>query len=99
MTVSLAPLTPLLIARTQGNPFFLEESVRTLVETGVLVGERGAYRLAHPLDSWQVPATVQARAGGAHRSAAAGGETPAPDRRRDWHRGPLAAAAGHRRRV
>ena len=43
---SLAPLTPLLIARTEGNPFFLEESVRTLVETGVLVGEPGAYRLA-----------------------------------------------------
>ena len=43
---SLAPLKQLLIARTQGNPFFLEESVRTLVETGVLVGERGAYRLA-----------------------------------------------------
>ena len=40
---SLAPLTQLLIACTQGNPFFLEESVRTLVETGVLVGggERG----------------------------------------------------------
>ena len=57
---SLAPLTQLLIARTQGNPFFLEESVRTLVETGVLVGERGAYRLAQPLDTLQVPATVQA---------------------------------------
>ena len=57
---SLAPLTQLLIARTQGNPFFLEESVRTLVETGVLVGERGAYRLARPLESLQVPATVQA---------------------------------------
>jgi predicted ATPase len=42
---------PLLSARTGGNPFFLEESVRTLVETGVLVGERGAYRLAQPLDS------------------------------------------------
>ena len=54
------PLTQLLIARTQGNPFFLEESVRTLVETGVLVGERGAYRLAQPLDTLQVPATVQA---------------------------------------
>src|SRR5262249_13652202 len=39
---SLAPLTPLLITRTQGNPFFLEESVHTLVETGVLVGARGA---------------------------------------------------------
>src|SRR5262249_31096605 len=56
---SLVPLMQLLIARTQGNPFFLEESVRTLVETGVLVGERGAYRLAKPLDTLQVPATVQ----------------------------------------
>ena len=57
---SLAPLQQLLIARTQGNPFFLEESVRTLVETGVLVGERGAYRLAQPVESLQMPATVQA---------------------------------------
>src|SRR5439155_715906 len=56
----LGPLTRLLIARTQGNPFFLEESVRTLVETGVLVGARGAYHLAQPLDTLQVPATVQA---------------------------------------
>src|SRR4029453_18325130 len=42
---SLAPLKHLLITRTEVNPFFLEESVRTLVETGVLVGERGALRL------------------------------------------------------
>jgi predicted ATPase len=34
-----------LIERTEGNPLFLEESVRTLVETQILVGERGAYRL------------------------------------------------------
>jgi len=57
---SLAPLTQLLIARTEGNPFFLEESVRTLVETGVLVGTPGAYRLGHPLQGMPVPATVQA---------------------------------------
>jgi class 3 adenylate cyclase/tetratricopeptide (TPR) repeat protein len=57
---SLVPLKRLLIERTEGNPFFLEESVRALVETGVLVGERGAYRLAKPLESMQVPATVQA---------------------------------------
>ena len=57
---SLVPLKQLLIARTEGNPFFLEESVRTLVETGVLVGEPGAYRLARPLEGLQVPATVQA---------------------------------------
>src|SRR4029453_6838502 len=57
---SLEPLTHLLITRTQGNPFFLEESVRTLVETEVLVGEPGVYRLAHALPTIQVPATVQA---------------------------------------
>jgi class 3 adenylate cyclase/tetratricopeptide (TPR) repeat protein len=56
----LKPLTQVLIARTEGNPFFLEESVRTLVETGALVGKPGAYRLAQPLPSLQVPATVQA---------------------------------------
>jgi class 3 adenylate cyclase/tetratricopeptide (TPR) repeat protein len=57
---SVAALKPLLIARTGGNPFFLEESVRTLVETGVLVWEPGATRLGKPLDSLQMPATVQA---------------------------------------
>jgi predicted ATPase len=57
---SLAPLTSLLIARTAGNPFFLEESVRTLVETGVLEGKRGAYHLGQALQTVQVPATVQA---------------------------------------
>ena len=57
---SLVPLKHLLIERTEGNPFFLEESVRTLVEAQVLVGERGAYRLVQPLPNIQVPATVQA---------------------------------------
>jgi predicted ATPase/class 3 adenylate cyclase len=56
----LDPLTRLLIARTEGNPFFLEESVRALAETGALLGARGAYRLARPLPTVQVPATVQA---------------------------------------
>ena len=56
----LQALKQLLIERTGGNPFFLEESVRTLVETGALVGEAGAYRLAQALPNIQVPATVQA---------------------------------------
>jgi len=56
----LQPLTQILITRTEGNPLFLEESMRTLVETGVLVGEPGAYRLAQALPTIQVPATVQA---------------------------------------
>jgi tetratricopeptide (TPR) repeat protein len=53
------PLKPLLIARTGGNPFFLEESMRSLVETEMLVGTPGAYRLAQPLANLQIPATVQ----------------------------------------
>ncbi len=57
---SIRPLTPLLIERTEGNPFFLEERVRTLVETGILAGDPGRYRLAGPLGSIEVPATVQA---------------------------------------
>jgi class 3 adenylate cyclase/tetratricopeptide (TPR) repeat protein len=56
----LDALKQLLIERTGGNPFFLEESVRTLVETGALVGDRGRYEPAGALDAIQVPATVQA---------------------------------------
>jgi class 3 adenylate cyclase/tetratricopeptide (TPR) repeat protein len=56
----LEPLKRLLRERAEGVPLFLEESVRTLVETGALAGERGGYRLARPFDTIQVPATVQA---------------------------------------
>src|SRR5262249_41542527 len=53
----LTPLARMLVKR--GNPFFLEETVRTLVETGALAGERGAYHLTRPVEALQVPATVQ----------------------------------------
>src|SRR5438128_535386 len=56
----LGPLKKLLIERTEGNPFFLEECIRTLVETKVLVGQRGACRLGRALSTIQVPVTVQA---------------------------------------
>jgi class 3 adenylate cyclase/tetratricopeptide (TPR) repeat protein len=55
-----ASLKGLLVERTEGNPFFLEESVRALVETGVLAGERGAYRVMREVTALQVPATAQA---------------------------------------
>jgi DNA-binding NtrC family response regulator/tetratricopeptide (TPR) repeat protein len=57
---SLTALKQLLVERTEGNPFFLEESVRTLIETKVLVGAPGSYRLAQGPPTIQVPATVQA---------------------------------------
>jgi tetratricopeptide (TPR) repeat protein len=55
-----APLMQLLMERAEGNPFFLEESVRMLVESQVLAGARGAYRLVKPFQTIRVPATVQA---------------------------------------
>ncbi len=58
--VGLRALRDLLVDRTDGNPFFLEESVRNLVETGVLAGGRAAYRLAKSPDRTEVPETVQA---------------------------------------
>jgi class 3 adenylate cyclase/tetratricopeptide (TPR) repeat protein len=54
----LAPLKQLLVKR--GNPLFLEETVRTLVETKSLAGERGRYRLMQPVTAIKVPPTVQA---------------------------------------
>jgi class 3 adenylate cyclase/tetratricopeptide (TPR) repeat protein len=57
---ALASLRALLIDRTDGNPFFLEETVRALVESKALVTAPEGYRLAQPLDSVRVPATVQA---------------------------------------
>jgi class 3 adenylate cyclase/tetratricopeptide (TPR) repeat protein len=57
---TLAPLKARLIERTEGNPFFLEESVHHLVETGALTGPRGAWRAPASAPAADVPATVQA---------------------------------------
>jgi class 3 adenylate cyclase/tetratricopeptide (TPR) repeat protein len=57
---SLRPLIQALVERTDGNPLFLEESVRTLVEARVLVGEPGRYRLVRVGMPIVVPPSVQA---------------------------------------
>ncbi|HEU4978201.1 MAG TPA: adenylate/guanylate cyclase domain-containing protein [Solirubrobacteraceae bacterium] len=57
---SLGGLADLVRERTGGNPFFIEEVVRSLVEAGNLEGERGAHRLAAPVVEAAVPASVQA---------------------------------------
>ena len=56
---SIATLKPLMASRTGGNPLFLEESVRTLVEGGALEGESAAYRLARLVSALDVPSTVE----------------------------------------
>ena len=57
---ALAPLRGRIEARARGNPLFVEEIVRSLVERGVLRGERRAYALAAPLEEIALPETVQA---------------------------------------
>ncbi len=56
----LATVKGFLVERTGGNPFFVEEIIRSLVETGVLAGTRGRFSLAQPFSSVEMPATVRA---------------------------------------
>jgi class 3 adenylate cyclase/tetratricopeptide (TPR) repeat protein len=56
---SLTTVKNFLVERASGNPFFVEEIVRSLVDTGVLEGERGRYGLAKPFLSVEVPPTVR----------------------------------------
>jgi class 3 adenylate cyclase/predicted ATPase len=55
----LAPLKRLIIERTGGNPFFIEEIIQALLEAGTLV-RNGEVKLTQPLESIQIPPTVQA---------------------------------------
>jgi class 3 adenylate cyclase/tetratricopeptide (TPR) repeat protein len=53
-------LRDLICERTGGNPFFVEEVVQSLAESGSVVGGRGAYRLATSVEKIAIPSTVQA---------------------------------------
>jgi class 3 adenylate cyclase/tetratricopeptide (TPR) repeat protein len=60
LDLTLSSVKRILIERAEGNPFFLEESVRALVENGTLLGEQGAYRLVSPVNEVDIPRSVQA---------------------------------------
>jgi tetratricopeptide (TPR) repeat protein len=55
----LAPLKRLIIEKTEGTPFFIEETVQALLDEGALV-RNGATKLARPLAELKIPLTVQA---------------------------------------
>jgi 2-phospho-L-lactate guanylyltransferase len=57
---SIAGLADAIHARTGGNPFFTEEVVQALIESGKLHGSAGEYRLTAPVETLDVPASVQA---------------------------------------
>lgn len=56
---SIQNLAPKLVSRALGNPFFIEELVRSLVETGNIAGQPGAYRLVKSVKTQALPRTVQ----------------------------------------
>jgi predicted ATPase len=57
---SLEGLKRLIIDRTEGNPFFMEETVQVLLDEGALVRDGVAVRLTKPLSDLKIPPTVQA---------------------------------------
>ncbi len=57
---SLDGLVDLIAERTGGNPFYVEEVVRELAESGTLVGAKGSYSMAREIGELSVPPTVQA---------------------------------------
>src|SRR5215510_6215065 len=56
---ALHPLRHLILAKTEGNPFFMEDVVQTLIEEQVLGGERGHYRLEKAPTDLHISPTVQ----------------------------------------
>jgi class 3 adenylate cyclase len=56
---ALAPLERLIIEKTEGTPFFMEETVQVLLDEGALV-RNGTVKLAWPLSELKIPPTVQA---------------------------------------
>src|SRR5713101_4479104 len=54
------PLKRLIIERTQGNPFFMEETVQVLLDEGALKRDGAIVRLTKPLNELKIPPTVQA---------------------------------------
>jgi class 3 adenylate cyclase/tetratricopeptide (TPR) repeat protein len=48
-----------IIAKTDGIPLFVEELTKTVLESGLLVEENGAYTLRGPLPPLAIPSTLQ----------------------------------------
>jgi class 3 adenylate cyclase/pimeloyl-ACP methyl ester carboxylesterase len=49
----------LIAQKAEGNPLFIEELAKALVEDGTLKRENGGYRLARPLHELAIPDTIQ----------------------------------------
>ena len=48
----------LILDKAEGNPFFVEEIIRTLLDAGMLAWQDGAWQLAQDIDTFAVPDTL-----------------------------------------
>jgi predicted ATPase len=56
---ALQPLRRVIVGKTEGNPFYMEETVQVLLDHGALM-RNGTLKLIKPLDELRIPPTVQA---------------------------------------
>ena len=55
----MAPLKRVIIEKTEGNPFFMEETAQVLFDEGVLLRDGASVRLTKPMNALKIPPTVQ----------------------------------------
>ena len=58
--LEIGPLKRIIIEKTEGNPFFMEETVQVMLDDGALVRDGKAFRHTKPFNELKIPPTVQA---------------------------------------
>jgi class 3 adenylate cyclase/tetratricopeptide (TPR) repeat protein len=51
-------LNRLIQGKAEGNPFYLEELVNAMIESGTLVSDKGRWKVARPLERWEISSTI-----------------------------------------
>ncbi len=95
----LAPLKRLIIERTEGNPFFMEETVLVLFDEGALERNGAVVKLTQPLNQLKIPPTVQAILAARIDRLRARSQRAAPDTGRHRHGIPTRSGAQGGRKV
>jgi len=49
----------LIIRKAEGNPFYIEEVIRSFIDAGVVVYQHGRFRLTEKIQNVEVPGTIQ----------------------------------------
>ncbi len=48
-----------ILKKAEGNPFFIEEIIHSLIERGVLINENGVWKVNKPVENITIPDTIQ----------------------------------------